>query len=101
MVLSRMIKVNMQTSVPINQFKLDHAVNPVKFPRASLARALQAHGRTMHKRDRELLCTSASVNLGKRGGEPVYAHGDINVSLEDPDNDRQGKRTSGRIVVVH
>lgn len=87
MVLSRMIKVNMQTSVSINQFKLDHAVN---FPRVSLARALQAHGRT-----------SASVNLGKRGGEPVYTHGDINVSLEDPDNDRQGKRTSGRIVVVH
>ena len=37
----------------------------------------------------------------KREGEPVYAHGDIEVNLEDPDSDRHGKHASGRIVVVH
>ena len=31
--------------------------------------------------------------------EPVYAHGDIEVNLEDPDSDLHGKHPSGRIVV--
>lgn len=91
----------METSVSINQSKLDHAFNPVKFPRVSLARSLPG-GRTMDKRGRNtFFCTSAWSASEKRGGEPVYAHGDIDVYLEDPDNDRHGKRASGRIVVVH
>jgi len=57
-------------------------------------------GRTMNKRGiaPSFVLVSRSTSE-KRGREPVYAHGDIDVNLEDPDSDRHGKRASGRIVV--
>jgi hypothetical protein len=93
----------METSVSINQSKLSWTMRSTQLnSHESLWRVPYRPipgGRTMDKRaENSFFCTSASE---KRGGEPVYAHGDIDVNLEDPDNDRHGKRASGRIVVVH
>src|SRR5713226_8881739 len=87
-----MIKVDMQTSVSINQSKVGPCGQPSLIPTSLFGAFLTPGIKGVAK---PFFCTSASVNLGGSEREPVYAHGNINVNLR---SDERSSRQTQAVV---